>query len=121
MEEIFKYLVTRPYWNSNSHPEMGEVGKEWLISHFCYVFYNRELTEEEIEKYQIIPTYLLERMVGKTYSFMGDAYAKVIKVDGFYVTVQTQSEGIKDTPANYSAMDIFKWSKEWKLEETSNT
>ena len=26
-ENLFKYLVSRPYWNSNSHPELGEVEK----------------------------------------------------------------------------------------------
>ena len=113
-ENLFKYLVSRPYWNSNSHPELGEVEKEWLISHFCYVFYNRELTEEEIQKYQIIPIYQLERMVGKTFSFM-EMCIKVIKVEGYFVTVQWQSEGIKSDGENYPSMNIFNWSKEWKF------
>ena len=116
--ELFKYLVTRPYWNSNSHPEQGEVEKEWLISHFCYVFYDRELTEEEIQKYQIIPTYQLDRMVGKTYFVSDNAFVKIIKVDGYYVTVQVEDCGIKENETNYPSQDILKWSKEWKIVDT---
>ena len=59
-------------------------------------------------------------MVGKTYSFE-DVYVKVIKVDGFFVKVQMESEGIKDSPASYHAMEVFEWSKELELEESSNS
>lgn len=110
----FKYLVTRPYWNSNSHPEEGEVSKEWIISHFCYVYYNRELSEEEIEKYQIIPTYKLERMVGHKYTFLPFATVKVVEVNQYNVTVVTEDDGFVDTPQSYNAMDIYHWSKDWK-------
>ena len=40
---------------------------------------------------------------------------KVIKVEGYFVTVQWQSEGIKSDGENYPSMNIFNWSKEWKF------
>ena len=53
-------------------------------------------------------------MVGKTFSFM-EMCIKVIKVEGYFVTVQWQSEGIKSDGENYPSMNIFNWSKEWKF------
>lgn len=110
----FEYTPTRPYWNTNSHPENGEVRHEWFSNHYAKVFYDRELTNEEIEKYQIIPTWQLKEMKGKTYDFyMDGCKIKILEIENFFVLTQGFLDGQSVGEYNQNALEIWKQSRKW--------
>lgn len=110
----FEYTPTRPYWNTNSHPEDGEIRHEWFNTHCAMVFYDRELSKEEIEKYQVIPTHELKKMIGKSYDFnMDGCKLKILKVENFFVLTEGFLDGKKVGEYNQNAMEVWKQSRDW--------
>lgn len=112
----YKYTPTRPYNNANSHPKNGEVKHEWFSNHYAVVSYSRILTDEEIEKYAIIPTFVLEQMVGKRFQTeFEEIQVEIGESDHFYTQVQTFTDGKEDAVMSYENTDLYKSVKQWKL------
>lgn len=87
----YKYIVNRPYWNSNSHPESGELRHEFFSNHYAYVWYERELTKEEIKEYDIIPIYIIEGLIGKSFKSNGFTI-ELLSLDRYYCTARYTSK-----------------------------